>query len=270
VKNRFRILLAPLLLFALADLAPANSQEVLIVAEDSATPYSRSAFKHWIDEDKDKCDTRAEVLIEEAVAKPRIDKKKCALIGGSWISPYDNKVQIKASALDVDHLVPLAEAWRSGAWNWTASQRQSFANDLNNPQTLVAVTLSLNRSKGDKDVSGWLPPFGHCSYAESWIQVKVIYKLTVDPSEAETLLDLITSCGITGITIVNSSTQIHTPTLTPTPTSTPTPTPTATTTSATITPGAFCSPAGATGRSSSGVTYTCKTSDNDSRNRWRK
>ena len=143
MKDRFRILLASLLLFASSDLAPANSQEVLVVAEDSTAPYSRSAFRHWIDEDK--CDTRAEVLIAEAIAKPRVDKKKCTLTGCSWNSPYDNKVQTKASSLDVDHLVPLAEAWRSGASNWTASQRQSFANDLNNPQTLVAVTLSLNR-----------------------------------------------------------------------------------------------------------------------------
>ena len=77
-----------------------------MVAEDSTAPYSRSAFRHWIDEDKDKCDTRAEVLISEAIAKPRVDKKKCTLTGGSWISPYDNKVQTKASSLDVDHLVP--------------------------------------------------------------------------------------------------------------------------------------------------------------------
>jgi hypothetical protein len=51
---------------------------------------------------------------------------------------------------------------------------------------------------------------------------------------------------------------------------TPTPSPTATSNQApTVSPGAFCSPAGATGMSSSGVTYTCKTSPTDTRNRWR-
>ncbi len=88
---------------------------VLYIASDYLQGYDRKLFKHWIDEDKDKCDTRAEVLIEEAVTKPKINKKNCALTGGKWISPYDNKTHTKAGALDIDHLVPLAEAWRSGA-----------------------------------------------------------------------------------------------------------------------------------------------------------
>ena len=105
-------------------ITPAYSENVLVVAEDMSSGYSRSAFKLWIDEDKNGCDTRAEVLIAEAVIKPKVGKN-CALTGGSWLSPYDNKFYTNASLLDIDHLVPLAEAWRSGAWKWTSAQRQN-------------------------------------------------------------------------------------------------------------------------------------------------
>ena len=128
---------------------PAQAETFqLTVADDKATGYNRALFKHWIDVDKDGCDTRAEVLIEEAIVKPKIGPK-CKLTGGKWLSAYDGKTLTNASQLDVDHLVPLAEAWRSGAWKWTAAQRQSFANDLENSEALVAVTLTTNRSKGD-------------------------------------------------------------------------------------------------------------------------
>jgi hypothetical protein len=162
------------------------SAEVLTVSQDRLTGYNRSLFKLWIDADKDGCDTRTEVLIEEAVVKPKIGKK-CALTGGKWLSPYDGKTTTKASDLDIDHLVPLAEAWRSGAWAWSATKRQAFANDLDDSNALIAVSLSLNRSKGDRDVSSWLPPKGACTYVESWINVKVKWSLTADSKEILTL-----------------------------------------------------------------------------------
>lgn len=207
------------------DIARANS--TLFVAPDSQVTYSRALFKHWIDEDRDGCDTRAEVLLEEATIKPKIGKK-CALSGGSWLSPYDNKVQNKASSLDIDHLVPLAEAWRSGAWKWTSTQRQAYANDLNNKEALVAVTLSLNRSKGDKDVAGWLPPVNQCIYARDWIVVKLTYGLTVDSVEGAKLEQLISSCGITGVTIQTSSSGTSSSTPTPIATTSSTSSPAAT------------------------------------------
>ena len=152
-----RLWLSFALLFGL--LLPFNqpaSADVLTVSQDQLTGYNRSLFKHWIDADKDGCDTRAEVLIEEAIVRPKIGKK-CAITGGKWLSSYDGKTTSKALDLDIDHLVPLAEAWRSGAWSWTPAQREAFANDLTESRTLVAVSLGLNRSKGDKDVDNWLP-----------------------------------------------------------------------------------------------------------------
>jgi len=162
----------------------------LVTAADHEGDYKRSAFRHWIDADKDGCDTRAEVLIEEAIVKPKIGKK-CVLTGGKWRSQYDKLVTTNPSTLDIDHLVPLAEAWRSGAWAWTDKQREDFANDLIDARALVAVSASSNRSKGDKDYSKWQPklsdgtaPWIGCNYLKAWIAIKMRYQLTIDPNEA--------------------------------------------------------------------------------------
>jgi hypothetical protein len=243
---------------------PAQAESIqLVVAADHTTGYNRALFKHWIDADKDGCDTRAEVLIEEAITKPKVGAK-CKLTGGKWISSYDGKTITNASLLDVDHMVPLAEAWRSGAWKWSSAKRQAFANDLDDARALIAVTLSTNRSKGDKDPALWVPAKEQCTYVDNWIAIKVKYSLTVDAKEATKLNTLINSCGVSV-----SSTPTPTSTFTPTTVITPTPTPVASSSSLLVNPGAFCSPAGAIGNASSGVTYTCKTSPTDTRNRWR-
>ena len=268
IDKKFGLLLGSLLFLQIQPISASTSE--LVVAQDYTGSYSRSAFKHWIDADKDGCNTRAEVLIEEATVKPRIGKK-CVLTGGKWLSPYDNKVTTKFSDLDIDHLVPLAEAWRSGAWAWSSAQRQAFANDLTESRALVAVSLSLNRSKGDKDVANWLPKVNICQYFESWIIVKKKYSLTVDLNEAQRINVAIGECGIDSPLLGEQTT---TPSASPTPSSTQTPIPTASpsptvTIVPNVSPGAFCNPAGAIGKSSSGVTYTCKTSATDTRNRWR-
>lgn len=201
---------------------PSSADFVLQVGADQTTGYNRSFFKHWVDADKNGCDTRAEVLLEEALVKPKVGKR-CALGGGVWQSSYDNRSFFKANQLDVDHLVPLAEAWRSGAWKWSSQQRQTFANDLSNKEVLIAVSASSNRSKGDRDVSSWLPTFGQCAYVRDWIVVKVLYGLTADPVEAETLGGFIASCEITGVRLSTSSTEPN-PSSTPTPQISPSPT----------------------------------------------
>ena len=169
-----------------ANTAPVSAAETitLVIADDHDFGYSRSLFRHWIDADKNGCNTRYEVLIAEATTKPKVGAK-CFLSGGKWKSPYDAKVFTNPTGLDIDHMVPLAEAWRSGAWAWTAAQRMAYANDLDASETLVAVTASLNRSKGDKDVANWLPPKSQCKYIANWISVKWRFDLTVDPIETE-------------------------------------------------------------------------------------
>ena len=182
--------------------APVYAAEkiTLVMTEDQVGGYSRSLFRHWIDADKDGCNTRYEVLIAEAIVKPKVGAG-CYLTGGKWKSPYEGKVFTNPSGLDIDHMVPLAEAWRSGAWAWTAAQRMEFANDLEDSRSLLAVTASLNRSKGDRDVAGWLPVKAQCAYISNWIAVKWRFELTVDPIEGEFLQSKITSCKITNVTI---------------------------------------------------------------------
>ena len=219
--KRFYLAISMLIGLLLPINQPASA-DVLTVSQDQLFGYNRSLFKHWIDADKDGCDTRAEVLIEEAIVKPKIGKK-CVLTGGKWRSEYDGKTTSKASDLDIDHLVPLAEAWRSGAWAWTPMQRQAFANDLSESGALIAVSLGQNRSKGDKDVSEWLPSRGVCGYVYNWITVKIKYSLTADSKEMLTLENYISSCNLSEFKPVSTATPVPTTT----PVAIPTPTPTA-------------------------------------------
>lgn len=185
-----------------SNIAPVSAAEkiTLVTADDHDFGYVRTLFKHWIDADKNKCNTRYEVLIAEAIVNPVVGTG-CYLSGGKWKSPYDGKVFTNPTGLDIDHMVPLAEAWRSGAWAWTAAQRMEYANDLDDSRTLLAVTASLNRSKSDKDVAQWLPPKAQCTYISNWIAVKSRFDLTVDSVEAEFLRTKIVSCNITNVVI---------------------------------------------------------------------
>ena len=262
-----RIFVLILALNSGAFISPAIANSFpLVVSEDNSTKYNRTLFKHWIDADKDGCSTRAEVLIEEAIVKPKIGLK-CKLTGGKWLSAYDGKTVTNSSLLDVDHMVPLAEAWRSGAWKWTPAQRQAFANDLENSEALIAVTLSTNRSKSDRDPALWMPVKDKCTYTANWISIKTKYSLTIDLKESVKLSALLTECGL-------QAAEIPTPIPAPSESSqqipevTPSSSPTQTE-SKVITPGAFCAPLGAIGKSASGVEYTCKPSATDTRNRWR-
>lgn len=186
------------------NIAPTSAAEkiTLVITDDQIGGYSRNLFKHWIDADKDGCNTRYEVLIAEAIVKPKVGAG-CYLTGGKWRSPYDGKVFTNPTGLDIDHMVPLAEAWRSGAWAWTAAQRMDFANDLEDSRSLLAVTASLNRSKGDRDVASWLPIKAQCNYISNWIAVKWRFDLTVDPIEGEFLKAKIVACKITNVMISN-------------------------------------------------------------------
>lgn len=168
---------------------------LLPVGEESRTGYERDSFHHWIDEDGDGCDTRREVLLAEAVTKPE-QGDRCAITGGSWTSFYDEVEVTDAKKLDIDHMVPLAEAWDSGASEWTAERREQYANDLGSERSLVAVTAKTNRSKSDKDPAQWLPPAASvkCTYASDWVATKLRWKLTIDTQEKTALEKLAADC----------------------------------------------------------------------------
>lgn len=149
--------------------------EALPVQLERRAGYDRDLFDHWVDADGDRCDARREVLIAEAVVRPRVGSP-CSLSGGEWHSVYDGVVETgDGSRLDVDHLVPLAEAWDSGAYEWDNDTRRRYANDLGYAHSLVAVSRSSNRQKGADDPAEWLPPevSVRCWYVEAWIAVKI-------------------------------------------------------------------------------------------------
>jgi hypothetical protein len=155
----------------------------LPVARETRAGYERAKFRHWVDADGDCRDTRDEVLAAESTVSVR----GCDVQRGRWVSYYDGATTRDASRFDVDHLVPLAEAWDSGARRWNAATRQRFANDLRDPRSLVAVTASANRSKSDRDPGEWMPALGRCTYVRQWVAVKLRWRLTVDRTEQRAL-----------------------------------------------------------------------------------
>lgn len=165
----------------------------LRVQDESRARYSREAFEHWVDEDSDGCDTRREVLRRSNRAADGAGR--CGAERGRWASAYDGLVTEDPSSFDIDHLIPLAEAWRSGADRWPDAKREAFANDLH-PYSLIAVSASSNRSKGDKDPSQWMPPNSrfHCQYIARWIAVKFRWRLSVDRAEHRALAEGLNNC----------------------------------------------------------------------------
>lgn len=165
-------------------------------ATSSHTGYNRDLFKAWIDADSDGCDTRAEVLLLETLIKATT-RNTCTVSTGSWVSVYDGVSVTDASKLDIDHFVPLAEAWVSGAYAWPNDKKVRFGNDLGYDPALVAVTASSNRSKSDSDPAKWMPTNRsyYCDYAATWVAVKWRWSLTVDTLERRAIQAVLTGCA---------------------------------------------------------------------------
>ncbi|MFI7388037.1 DUF1524 domain-containing protein [Streptomyces sp. NPDC049813] len=162
-------------------------------AAESREGYVRTAFRHWVDADRDRCNTRAEVLIGESRTQPVIEPT-CRVTAGTWFSYYDGKTVTDPRVLD---MVPLAEAWDSGASKWTPKRREAYANDLDAERSLVAVTAKTNRSKADQDPAQWLPPLAdaRCTYAADWTATKLRWQLSADRAEKAALKSLAQECG---------------------------------------------------------------------------
>jgi len=159
--------------------------------ESHASTYDRSLFPTWITI-SGTCDTREYVIKRDGTSV--VTDSSCKATSGNWSSPYDGATTTNPSTFDIDHLVPLSEAWDSGAWAWTTAQRQAFANDVTRPQ-LLAVSASSNRSKGDRDPAEWLPQASYqCTYARAWVQVKHYYGLSVDSTEKSALSSILSGC----------------------------------------------------------------------------
>ena len=180
-----------------AEITAADVLDQLVAAEPSSVAYDRSYFTHWVDADGDGCDTRQEVLIAESIT-PVVLSGRCTVVSGQWLSWFDGTTWTDPSDIDIDHLVPLSEAWKSGAYQWTVDQRRAFANDLDLDVSLEAVTDNVNQSKGDRDPAVWLPPSSGitCRYVTEWVTVKYRWNLTVDSTERAAISGILTGeCG---------------------------------------------------------------------------
>lgn len=174
--------------FAQITKAKAQLAALPVKPQASMKGYDRDKFRHWVDPDANGCDAREDAL--QATGVDVKTGKGCKVLSGSWTDPYGGEVFTNPRQLDVDHIVPLANAWRSGAGSWTPAKRERFAND---PRNLLAVAASLNRQKGDKGPEVWLPPTKAVrqGYAVHWIGLKSVYGLSVTKAEQTRLMELL-------------------------------------------------------------------------------
>ncbi|MGI5221105.1 HNH endonuclease family protein [Nocardia sp. CA-290969] len=188
-----------------------------VKAEAAMAGYSREKFPHWDNNEAEhgfgpeftqylKCTTREVMMLRDATGEVSLDPKTCDLKigkGGGWqdaygvldaktgkLKPY--KFITDPAGVDAEHIVPLAEAWRSGAKDLDTDTRRRIANDA---QNLIASDPSANRSKGDQDPADYLPPGTfRCGYISHYVQVKLKYGLSVDQDEQTALRTAVDDC----------------------------------------------------------------------------
>ena len=180
--------------------ADSLSEELasLEVLPEHSVGYDRESWGGWSRGliDNDFCNTRCELLAQDRRAD------------GTWLSSYDGLVSSDASDLEVDHLVSVNEAHRSGGWEWSAQQKAAFYNDRTTAELRLASSSS-NRSKSNRGPSAdprraWLPDSGQdavCSFVADWIHVKAAWDLAVDPDELTGLHQLGAQCGWSSSTV---------------------------------------------------------------------
>jgi hypothetical protein len=168
-----------------------------IAPPSHAGSYDRTAdFGGW--RDQSGCeDTRAVILIRTSRTRVTFTSTAdCTVATGRWTDPWSRVTTTVAHALDIDHTVPLDNAWDSGAWSWTHAQRVAYANDLADTDHLVAILLSENRSKGDRGPDAWRPPNrgSWCRYALDWDHIKAKWHLSATRSEWTALVQMAATC----------------------------------------------------------------------------
>jgi hypothetical protein len=176
--------------------------EALAVAPSgSMAGYSREEFPHWASdavsygwtEPDGSCDVRDSALIRDGEGV-QIDSE-CSITAGTWLDPYTGQTLTDSSEVDIDHVVPLANAWRSGASSagWSTADREAYAND---PEVLLSADDAANQAKGDKGPEAWKPPNRDywCEYARRWVWIKSDWDLTVNPNEKTALNEMLATC----------------------------------------------------------------------------
>ena len=173
-------------------------------ADGSMSGYSRDKFRHWSDAqeygwrlpastpDPTSCDARDAALIRDG--RGEVVRDGCYVVRGRWFDPYTGHTYYRPSDIDVDHVVPLAEAWRTGASRWSAAKRERFANIR---LDVLSVEDNANQSKGDRAPEAWKPPRKAywCTYARKWINIKYYWRLTATNSEKTALKQMLSTCS---------------------------------------------------------------------------
>jgi Protein of unknown function (DUF1524) len=183
--------------------APSRAREMLreidVAPVGSMAGYSREEFPHWAsdgtefgwDEPDGSCDVRDDALLRDGRGV-EVDED-CSITAGKWLDPYTGATLTDSEDVDIDHVVPLANAWRSGANGWDESRRETYAND---PGVLLSVDDAANQTKGDKGPEAWLPSNTRyrCEYAQRWIWIKHRWNLTVNAQEQAALQGVLGDC----------------------------------------------------------------------------
>lgn len=191
---------------AVAALGQPAILEALTVAgvPDGLPDYERNDWRHWVDDDSDCQNTRHEVLIEESSINVTFKTdSNCQVASGQWTGLFTGTQTTDPSSLDVDHMVPLANAHRSGGWEWSAAKKRAYANYLDYTGHLIAVTASANRSKGSRGPDEWKPTDTSywCQYAIDWSNIKIAWSLTVTSAEQTALRDMLNTCDSVPATV---------------------------------------------------------------------
>lgn len=179
-----------------------SAARALPVAVEGNTGYDRDRyFGTWKDLNRDCQNTRAEVLVQESKVRATFSSRGCTVSKGKWVTTWDNRTHYYASTVQIDHHVPVHEAWGSGARNWTQARRVAFYNDLGDGRALNAQTSALNSSKQAKGPEAWMPPKNRCKYVADWVAVKIRWGLKVDKTERAALIRYADSCPAMALTV---------------------------------------------------------------------
>ena len=169
-----------------------RAPSLLPIKPEDHRPYARSSFGvDWADLDGDCQNTRTEVLARDSLVPVA---EGCRIFRGRWLSYYDDKTWTKSFEVQIDHLVPLAEAWDSGAYAWDAATRLRYANDLGDVRALVPTTTALNYAKLAEDPQTYVPRVNVCRYISSWIAVKLRWNLSADQREHDAISRIAQKC----------------------------------------------------------------------------
>ena len=172
--------------------------ELDVAPPGSMAGYSREKFPHWSDAEEfgwdvpdTSCDAREAALIRDG--KNVNVGEGCDVTSGEWLDPYTGRTYTDPAEIDIDHVVPLANAWRSGASSCGEERREQYAND---PQVLLSAEDNANQEKGDKGPEAWKPPNGAiwCDYAIRWVGIKASYHLSVNQQEKAALEQMLDTC----------------------------------------------------------------------------